>query len=209
MNGYALLAFFLVTFFGIVTAAIFLIMMIAAGVKKSKPLARNAFKVVLAYALALGIFIAIEVVRGIRFDRIPQLSVDGGQMTIINRGRGQWGSKAIYVCSEEGILEEIDTPHYREQMTAEWKFGYTFAGRTAGDLYVVVVENDCADLSYADIYDVKVGQDGAIAAEKVEHIHIANDGYRSNVEKMLEHLVDEYGFSREVLDETYGYYLNR
>ena len=62
-------------------------------------------------------------------------------------------------------------------------------------------------MSYADIYDVKVDQDGFIAAEKVENIDINMNMYRSNVEELLEHLVDEYGFSRDVLDETYGYYM--
>ena len=209
MNGYALLVFFLIALFGIITAIIFLLMMIIAGRKKSKSLAKKAFIVVLVYVLSLGIFFARERVRSIRFDRIPQLSVDGDQMTIINYGVSQWGSQAIYVCSEEGILEEVDTPHYWNQMTTERKFGYTFESRAAGDLYVVVAEIDCGDLSYADIYDVKVDQDGSIAAEKVENIDIGYNMYRSKIEELLEHLVDEYGFSREVLEETYGYYVNR
>lgn len=209
MNGYALLVFFLIIFFGIITAIIFLLMTIIAGIKKSKPLAKKAFIVVLVYALALGIFIVTETVRGIRFDRIPQLSVSGDQMTIINRGADQWGSRAIYACSEEGILEEIDTPHYWHQMNAERKFGYTFASRAAGNLYVAVVENDCADPSYADVYEVKVDQDGSIAAEKVEHIDREQNSYKINVEELIEHLVNEYGFSREVLVESYGHYLDR
>ncbi|MBD5477269.1 MAG: hypothetical protein HDR17_15040 [Lachnospiraceae bacterium] len=208
MNGYALLAFFLIAFLGIITAVIFLLMMISAAINKSKPLAKKAFKVVLAYVLALGIFIAIESVRSIRFDRIPQLSVEGNQMTIINWGTGSMGSRAIYVCSKEGIIKEIATPHYRNQMSACKKFGFTFESRAAGDLYVVVAEIDCADLSYADIYDVKVDLDGSIAAEKVENIDIRMNMYRSNVEKLLEHLENEYGFSREVLEENYGYFLN-
>lgn len=209
MNGYALLAFFLIAFFGIITAVLFFIMIITAGIQKNKPLEKLAYKVVLVYGVALGIFIAVEIVRSIRFNLIPQLSVDGNQMTIINYGVGQWGSMATYVCSEEGILEEIDTPHYWHQMSATSKFGYTFASRAAGNLYVVVVESDCGDLSYADVYDVKVDQDGSIAAEKVEHFYTEQSKYRLNLEELIEHLVDEYGFSREDLEETYGYYLNR
>lgn len=208
MNGYALLAFFLIAFLGIITAVIFLLMMVSAAINKSKPLAKMAGKVVLAYVLALGIFIVIESVRSIRFDRIPQLSVEGNQMTIINQGTGSMGSQAIYVCSEEGIIKEINAPYYRNQMSARMKFGFTFESRAAGDLYVVVAEIDCADLSYADIYDVKVDQDGSIAADKVENIDIDLNMYRNSVEELLEHLVDEYGFSREVLEENYGYYLN-
>lgn len=206
MNGYALLAFFLIAFLGIITAVIFLLMMVSAAINKSKPLAKKAFKVVLAYVLALGVFIAIESVRSIRFDRIPQLSVEGNQMTIINCGGSQWGSQVQYVCSEEGIIKEIDTPYYRNQMSTRMKFGFTFESRVAGDLYIVVAEIDCADLSYADIYDVKVDQDGSIAAEKVENIDL--NMYRNSVEELMEHLVNEYGFSREVLEENYGYYLN-
>ncbi|MDE7232878.1 MAG: hypothetical protein K2N37_07390 [Lachnospiraceae bacterium] len=209
MNGYALLVFFIFAFFGIIVAIFFLLMMLNAAINKNELLAKMAYKLVLVYVGAIGIFIVVEIVRGIWFALIPQLSVDGGQMTIINYGVDQWGSHAIYVCSEEGILEEIDTPHYWHQMTADRKFGYTFASRAAGDLYVVVAEIDCGDLSYADIYDVKVDQDGSIAAEKVENIDIGYNMYRSKIEELLEHLVDEYGFSREVLEENYGYYLNR
>ncbi|MBD5522687.1 MAG: hypothetical protein HDR03_15945 [Lachnospiraceae bacterium] len=207
MNGYALLVFFLIAFFGIITSGIFLIMMIVAAIKKSKKLAKNAFKVVLVYVLALAIYIAIEKFQEIRCNMIPQLSVHDNQMTIMNYGADQWGSHAIYLCSEDGIIEEIDTPSYWHRMYAHSKFGYTFESRASGSLYVVVAEIDCADLSYADIYDVKVDQDGFVAAEKVENIDIDLNMYRSSVEELLEYLVEEYGFSREVLDETYGYYM--
>lgn len=209
MNGYALSVFFIFAFLGVITAIIFLLMMLSAAINKNKPLANMAVKLVLVYVAAIGIFIVVDIVLGIRFDLIPQLSVSGDQMTIINSGNAQWGSQAIYVCSEEDILEEIDTPYYREKMSVRIKFGYTFESRAVGSLYVVVVESDCADLSYADVYDVKVDQDGSIAAEKVENIDIRQNTYRSDVEELLEHLVDEYGFSREVLDKNYGSYLNR
>lgn len=209
MNGYALSVFFIFAFLGIITAFFFLLMMISSAINKNELLADMAYKLVRVFIAAIGIFIAVEIVRSIRFDLIPQLSVDGDQMTIINYGADQWGSQAIYVCSEEGILEEIDTPYYWHRMTANRKFGYTFASGAAGDLYVVVVESDCGDLSYADVYEVQVDQDGSIAAEKVEHIYTEQSKYRLNLEELIEHLVDEYGFSREVLDETYGYYLNR
>lgn len=209
MNGYAMLVSFLIILFGIITAVIFLIMINSAVINKNKVLAKMAFIVVLVYVLALVIFFARERVRSIRFDRIPQLSVSGDQMTIINYGVAQWGSRAIYVCSEESILEEVDTPHYWNQMTNERKFGYTFASRATGNLYVVVLESDCADPSYADVYEVKVDQDGSITAEKVEHIDREQNSYKINVDEVLEHLVEEYGFSREVLEEKYGHYRNR
>lgn len=209
MNGYGILVSFLIAFFGIITAAIFLIIINIAVINKSKPLAKTAFIVVLMYALALGIFFAREKVRSIRFDSIPQLSVDGDQMTIINWGTGSMGSRAIYLCSEQGIIEEIDTPYYRDRMSLYIKFGYTFASRAAGALYVVVLESDCADPSYADVYEVKVDQDGSIAAEKVEHIDREQNSYKINVEEFIEHLVKEYGFSRESLEEKYGHYRNR
>ena len=54
---------------------------------------------------------------------------------------------------------------------------------------------------YADIYEVKVGQDGLLSAEKVEHVDPIL------MEEFLEYLMEEYGFSRGGVEEEFGYYL--
>lgn len=118
---------------------------------------------------------------------------------VLNSGTGSMGSGAVYVCSEEGIIEEIDTPLYRYYMSK--KFGFTFEARAEGDVYVAVIESDCGDWSYADIYEVKVGQDGLLSAEKVEHVDPIL------MEEFLEYLMEEYGFSRGGVEEEFGYYL--
>ena len=109
------------------------------------------------------------------------------------------GSRAVYVCSEEGIIEEIDTPSYWYYMSK--KFGFTFEARTEGEVYIAVIESDCGDWSYADIYEAKVGQDGLLSAEKVEHVDPIL------MEEFLEYLMEGYGFSRGGVEEEFGYYL--
>ena len=112
---------------------------------------------------------------------------------VLNSGTGSMGSGAVYVCSGEGIIEEIDTPHYRYYMSK--KFGFTFEAGAEGDVYVAVIESDCGDWSYADIYEVKVERDGLLSAEKVEHVDPIL------MEEFLEYLMEEYGFSREIVEE--------
>ncbi|MCM1121387.1 MAG: hypothetical protein NC416_02270 [Eubacterium sp.] len=202
MNGRVLLFFFIVGAFSVTAVGIFLIMLLVAIVKKSKTLAKMAVAVLIMYGLVMAVIFSVETFRGWRFDRIPQLEVDGNQMTIINSGTGSMGSRAIYACSKEGILREIATPYYHHGFI---KFGFTFEAKAAGDLYVVVVEDDCADLSYADIYKVQVNQDATIAAEKVEHIDKVV--VQNSIEEFVEHLVAVYGFSKEALEEKYEPYL--
>lgn len=200
MNGNALLVYLIFVFLGMFALGVFLIMMLIAIVKKSKSLAKKACVVVLAYVSLLVIFFILDGIRAMRFDFIPQLAVDGNQMTVLNSGTGSMGSGAVYLCSEEGIIEEIDTPSYRYYMSK--KFGFTFEARTEGEVYVAVIESDCGDWSYADIYDVKVGQDGSLSAEKAEHVDPIL------MEEFLEYLMEEYGFSREIVEEEFGNYLS-
>lgn len=199
MSGSALLVYIIFALLGRLTLGVFLIMMLVAIIKKSKALAKKACVVVLAYVSVLVIFFMLDGIRAMRFDFIPQLTVDGNQMTVLNSGTGSMGSQAVYVCSEKGIIEEIDTPSYRYYMSM--KFGFTFEARTAGEVYVAVIESDCGDWSYADIYEVKVGQDGSLSAENVEHADPIS------MEEFLEYLMEEYGFSREGVEEKFGYYL--
>lgn len=194
-----MLVYFIFVFLGMFALGVFLIMMLIAIVKKSKSLAQKACVVVLAYVSLLVIFFILDGIRAMRFDFIPQLAVDGNQMTVLNSGTGSMGSRAVYVCSKEGIIEEVDTPSYRYYMSM--KFGFTFEARTEGEVYVAVIESDCGDWSYADIYDVKVGQDGSLSAEKAEHVDPIL------MEEFLEYLMEEYGFSREIVEEEFGYYL--
>lgn len=199
MNGNALLVYIIFALLGRLALGVFLIMMVIAIVKKSKSLAKKACIVVLVYVSALVIFFALDGIRVMRFDHIQQLKVDGHQMTVLNSGTGSMGSRAVYICSEEGIIEEIDTPSYHYYMSM--KFGFTFEARTAGEVYVAVIESDCGDWSYADIYDVKADQDGSLAAEKVEHVDPIV------MEEFLEYLMEEYSFSREGVEKEFGYYL--
>ncbi len=199
MNGNALLVYIIFVFWGIFSLGVFLIMMLIAIVKKSKLLAKKACVVVLAYVSLLVIFFMLDGIRATRFNFIPQLAVDGNQMTVLNSGTGSMGSRAVYVCSEEGIIEEIDTPSYRYYMSK--KFGFTFEARAEGEVYVAVIESDCGDWSYADIYEVNVRQDGSLSAEKAEHVDPIL------MEEFLEYLMEEYGFTREGVKEKFGYYL--
>ena len=128
MSGSALLVYIIFALLGRLTLGIFLIMMLVAIIKKSKALAKKACVVVLAYVSVLVIFFMLDGIRAMRFDFIPQLTVDGNQMTVLNSGTGSMGSRAVYVCSEKGIIEEIDTPSYRYYMSM--KFGFTFEART-------------------------------------------------------------------------------
>lgn len=199
MNGNALLVYIIFVLLGMFALGVFLIMMLVAIVKKSKSLAKKACVVVLAYVSLLVIFFILDGIRAIRFDFIPQLAVDGNQMTVLNSGTGSMGSGAVYVCSEEGIIEEIDTPSYRYYMSE--KFGFTFEARSEGEVYIAVIESDCGDWSYADIYEVKVGQDGSLSAEKAEHVDPIS------IEEFLEYLMEEYDFSIEEVKKEFGYYL--
>ncbi len=159
MNGNALLVYIIFVLLGMFALCVFLIMMLIAIVKKSKLLAKKACVVVLAYVSLLVIFFMLDGIRAMRFDFIPQLAVDGNQMTVLNSGTGSMGSRAVYVCSREGIIEEIATPSYRYYMSK--KSGFTFEARAEGEVYVAVIESDCGDWSYADIYEVNVRQDGS------------------------------------------------
>lgn len=199
MNGNALLVYIIFVLLGMFALGGFLIMMLIAIVKKSKLLAKKACVVVLAYVSLLVIFFMLDRIRAMRFDFIPQLAVDGNHMTVLNSGTGSMGSRAVYVCSEEGIIEEIATPSYRYYMNK--KFGFTFKARAEGEVYVVVIESDCGDWSYADIYEVNVRQDGLLSAEKAEHVDPIL------MEEFLEYLMEEYGFTREGVEEEFGYYL--
>lgn len=199
MNGSALLVYIIFVLLGMFALGVFLIMMLVAIIKKSKSLAKKACVVVLAYVSLLVIFFILDGIRAMRFDFIPQLAVDGNQMTVLNSGTGSMGSRAVYVCSKEGIIEEVDTPSYRYYMSM--KFGFTFEARTEGNVYVAVIESDCGDWSYADIYEVKVGQDGSLSAEKAEHVDPIS------MKEFLKYLMEEYGFSREEVEKEFGYYL--
>lgn len=199
MNGNALLVYIIFVLLGMFALCVFLIMMLIAIVEKSKLLAKKACVVVLAYVSLLVIFFMLDGIRAMRFDFIPQLAVDGNQMTVLNSGTGSMGSRAVYVCSGEGIIEEIATPSYRYYMSK--KSGFTFEARAEGEVYVAVIESDCGDWSYADIYEVNVRQDGSLSAEKAEHADSIL------MEEFLEYLVEEYGFTREGVEEKFGYYL--
>lgn len=198
MSTSTLIELFLLLVIGLgpIAVAAFLIMMTIATLKNSGSIVKKAFIVLLVYVLALGVTIAMAKFQRSQFDRIPELAVDDNQITILNSGSASWGSHAKYTCSQEGIIKEIDTPLY--VYVGATKFGFTFESVAAGNLYLLVVENDFGCLEYADIYEVKVNQEGSIAAEKVEHIpHMQS----VTTEKFVEHLVDQYGFSRDVLKE--------
>ena len=75
MNGYLVLAIF--AFFGIITAILFIFMMICAAIDKSKLLAETACKLVIVYIAAIVIYLAVKTVWAVLFDLIPELAVAG------------------------------------------------------------------------------------------------------------------------------------
>lgn len=75
MTGYGVLAIF--AFFGIITAILFIFMMICAAIDKSKLLAETACKLVIVYISAIVIFFVVKTIWYILFDLLPQLSVAG------------------------------------------------------------------------------------------------------------------------------------
>ncbi len=75
MNGYLVLAIF--AFFGIITAILFIFMMICAAIDKSKLLAETACKLVFVYIAAIVIYLAVRTIWSVLFELIPELAVAG------------------------------------------------------------------------------------------------------------------------------------
>ena len=75
MNGYLVLAIF--AFFGIITAILFIFMMICAVIDKNKLLAETACKLVFVYIAAIVIYLAVRTIWSVLFELIPELAVAG------------------------------------------------------------------------------------------------------------------------------------
>lgn len=132
------------------------------------------------------------------FDSIPQMSVKGNQLTVLNRGTGSMGSYVTYMYSDQGILDKVAEPHHSHM--ADEKSGYTFAGISAGELNLLVVEHDCGALAYADVYRVTVYDDLAIDASHIEKIDIDSE---ADVPEFIDYISKEYGFSKDGLTDVY------
>lgn len=190
--------------FGIKISAIIVLIIFGKLLKKSaenKGLKKLAFAILSIYLVSVSLIIIIPAKR---YNGIPNLAVEERQFTVINEGTGSMGSYATYACSKEGTIKEINQPCYTHYMKK--KFGYTFEAVAAGELYLAVLEHDCDDLAYADIYAVKVEHDLSLEVTHVEKILINTT---MTVQKFISYISGQYGFSKKLLEEKYELYLNK
>ena len=204
MSGivYAILLILAVSFVIVVIA--FLVLLIKGIIKRHES---SGKKYVCAAFIILGVWILAVVGLDLKlryekkeFENIPGLSVDGNRVTILNEGSSSMGSFCTYVMSSEGAIQAVN------QISSNFfmgeKFGYVFQIVTDEQVYLAVFENDCGKISYVDVYNINPinEEEKAVCAE---HIKV------EDLNETITHLVDDYGFSEDELEEEYAYYLTK
>ena len=199
MNGAGILMFFFIVISAIIVLISFIVLIVKS--KYNIKLLKIAWGILIGYIIF--VFLILYVPQK-RFDSIPGLSIKGGEFIVINEGTGSMGSFATYDYSKENIIKETEKLKYSHYLNE--KFGYTFKGVAEGEIYLLILENDCGDLVYADIYQVEVYDDLSLDVSHIENIDIYPEMTNQD---FIDYVSDKYGFIKSRLEDKYSIYSER
>jgi len=198
MNGAGILMFFFISFTAIVTLISFITLLIKS--KNNRKYKKIAWIMFISYIVFIAAILAVP---NILFRNIKKLEVKDNTVTILNSGTGSMGSNATYDYSAEGIIKEISQPRYNYYM--DEKFGYTFESISPGEINLLVIEIDCGNIAYADVYRVEVCDDLSLEVCHVENIVVYS---KMTNHEFLDYVSEKYDFSKSGLEEKYHVYLD-
>lgn len=202
MNGAGIILVFGI-FISAIIIVITLIVLLVKSVKKPK-LRIVALVILALYILSIYLIVVLPEKR---FEKIetsnPICDEVSNEITVLNFGTGSMGSFSVLLFSNDNTVKVSREPHYQHYMNE--KFGYTFSPVKEGDVYALVTEIDCADISYADVYHMYVDENNVLSVREYEHIKIREIGK----ENFASYVADNYNFQKEIIEEEFEYYLSK
>lgn len=158
---------------------------------------------VMSVVLSIALIVSVAIYREIQFRRAPLFSVYDNKMTVLHTGSSSAGTHVNYHISEDGVVKKSVDEQYSSMpfFVLRMKIGYTFESIGEGEVYLAFVAQNGGGIDYIDVYDVVVKPDKSLDVKLAERIQ------SYDYPEVMKKLSDEYGFSIEMLEEEYWYYL--